>query len=257
MRPALGGKRAGGGASLGPGWAMAACGYLLLLGCIVANLPLALVHLNEWRATPEEDNQRYSAPISMLEHRNEHSSRLHGDHSKKVLPFPKAKQQENSQSLIRGRRYYTVFRNQEGILDEEQNKKRKEYYIPVPPSRLSPHVYQEAVYPSEQQTIRYGVKDILVPQPDIGVPSQIYQDLEDEKARQANKHHDTGQEHEQNHVKEQKSTDDHDDYWVVGQRRFRIIVLIILGVLIGFSILLILAWFFVPRRVINKIRTRK
>lgn len=42
---------------------------------------------------------------------------------------------------------------------------------------VSKYLFLEAVYPSEQQTIRYGVKDILVPQPDIGVPSQIYQGL--------------------------------------------------------------------------------
>ncbi|XP_078285528.1 uncharacterized protein LOC144610593 [Rhinoraja longicauda] len=230
MRSALGGKRAAAAAEAAPHWGpggrvMAACGYLLLLGCIVANLPLVLVHLNEWRATPEESNQRYSGPISMLERRNDHLIKVHGDHSKKMLPFRKAKQQENSQmSLIRRRRYYSVVRNNEGISDEEQERERKEYYLPVPPSRLSPYKYQDVTYHSEQQVTRARVKDVIIHQTAVGVPSQIYQDLKDERIKQVNKHHNTSQEHEQDHKKEQRSSE-HDDYWIVGQRRFRIIVL--------------------------------
>ncbi|XP_069783621.1 uncharacterized protein [Narcine bancroftii] len=209
---------------------MAACGYVLLLSCIVGNVWCH--QKGERRTTHEVDNQRLSGPTSLVEHRNEHPPRLHGDHSKKLLSFPKAEQKKYSLMPLVHRKRYFVLHSKEDLVWDMDGENRRQFMNKV--------LHYESF-------------------------EEMFSGLEDEKIKQANKYHKAGHalSHEHGHENEHKHNHEHnptvnrDDYWIVGKRRFRIIVLIILAVLVGFAILLILAWFFLPRKLIKKIRDQK
>ncbi|XP_067828889.1 uncharacterized protein [Heptranchias perlo] len=262
MRPLLGGKRVAAPHSCQGlrGNKMAACGYLLLLTLILGNLPLELARLPERRVLQEEDNKRQPSQASMVERRNEHPPRLHGGHPKKVLPFPEAEQQKYIPVQLRRRRHGTRILypvgGDEVIVGEDALVGHKEYYLPRPPSRMHPHVYEDPVHHGEEKIIRDGTREVIIPESSFGVTPHIYQDLQQEKMKQANKHHNNGHEHEHEHEREHehkhRPSIQHNNYWVIGQRRFRMIIIIILAVIVGFIIVLILAWFFCPRKFIKK-----
>uniref|UniRef100_UPI00398EEF0E uncharacterized protein isoform X7 n=1 Tax=Pristiophorus japonicus TaxID=55135 RepID=UPI00398EEF0E len=234
---------------------MAARGYLLLLGCILANVPLddtklgggvsceedakrlqgdfdrlELARLPEGSVISEAGHQQQPSQVSIIESRTEHPPRLHGGRPKKVPPFREAEQQQYNPMQLRRRRrgsriLYPVG-DEEVIIDEDAMAGHKEFYLPRPPSRMHPH---------------------------------FYEDLQDEKIRQADKHH-TNTGHAHHHAHNHKVIEpviEHNNYWIVGQRRFRMIIIIILAVIVGIIILLILAWFFCPRKFVKKIRSKK
>uniref|UniRef100_UPI00398E40EB uncharacterized protein isoform X4 n=1 Tax=Pristiophorus japonicus TaxID=55135 RepID=UPI00398E40EB len=266
---------------------MAARGYLLLLGCILANVPLddtklgggvsceedakrlqgdfdrlELARLPEGSVISEAGHQQQPSQVSIIESRTEHPPRLHGGRPKKVPPFREAEQQQYNPMQLRRRRrgsriLYPVG-DEEVIIDEDAMAGHKEFYLPRPPSRMHPHFYEDPIY-HEEEHIRGGPREVIIPESSFGVTPHIYQDLQDEKIRQADKHH-TNTGHAHHHAHNHKVIEpviEHNNYWIVGQRRFRMIIIIILAVIVGIIILLILAWFFCPRKFVKKIRSKK
>ncbi|XP_069783620.1 uncharacterized protein [Narcine bancroftii] len=252
---------------------MAACGYVLLLSCIVGNV---------WC------HQK--------------------DHSKKLLSFPKAEQKKYSlMPLVHRKRYFVLrFERKERMLwlerldiDPQSATASNDFKHWVRCFETYLQLSDPAVIqPSTTNIDDYGVPESLPEHPGRDHLRRSHEDskedlvwdmdgenrrqfmnkvlhyesfeemfsgLEDEKIKQANKYHKAGHalSHEHGHENEHKHNHEHnptvnrDDYWIVGKRRFRIIVLIILAVLVGFAILLILAWFFLPRKLIKKIRDQK
>ncbi|XP_041033322.1 uncharacterized protein LOC121271401 isoform X7 [Carcharodon carcharias] len=215
---------------------MAARGYLLLLTCILAHLPLVrfiseLARLPEGRILHEDNTHRQHSQISMVGHRSEPPPRLHGGHPRKVPSFLEAEQQKNKPLPFRRRQRSSrkLFPAGEDLeVVEDTMTEHKEYYLPTPPPRMNSHVYQ---------------------------------DLEDEKLRQAHKHHNSREqehrrEHKHKHELERGPIIERNNYWILGQRRFRMIVIIILAVIVCLIILLMLVWFIHPRKNVRKTRSK-
>ncbi|XP_078387671.1 uncharacterized protein LOC144668998 isoform X6 [Cetorhinus maximus] len=214
---------------------MAACGYLLLLTCILAHLPLVrfiseLARLPEGRILHEDNTHRQHSQISMVGRRSEPPPRLHGGHPRKVPSFPEAEQQKNKPLQFRRRqrssnKLFPVGEELEVV--EDAMTGHKEYYLPRPPSRMN---------------------------------SRVYPDLEDEKLRQAHKHHNDREhkhEHRHKYKHEHGPIIERNNYWILGQKRFRMIVIIILAVIVCLIILLMLVWFIHPRKNVRKTSSKK
>ncbi|XP_043551130.1 uncharacterized protein LOC122552459 isoform X2 [Chiloscyllium plagiosum] len=247
-------------------------GYLLLLTCLVGQLPLELTHLPEKRIPPEENAHRQQNQISMEGRRSDPPPRLHGGHPRKVPQFPGGEQLKSNQLQLRRKRYNSHALHSVGdenrLKNEDAVTGHKEYYLPRPPPRMHPHVYEDPVNHGEEEVIRDGSREVIIPESSFGVTPHIYQDLEDEKLRQASKHHNLEHEreherehehrhehkHEHRHEREHGPTIEHNNYWIVGQRRFRMIVIIILAVIVSFIVLLILTWFLLPKKNVKKVK---
>ncbi|XP_041033320.1 uncharacterized protein LOC121271401 isoform X5 [Carcharodon carcharias] len=248
---------------------MAARGYLLLLTCILAHLPLVrfiseLARLPEGRILHEDNTHRQHSQISMVGHRSEPPPRLHGGHPRKVPSFLEAEQQKNKPLPFRRRQRSSrkLFPAGEDLeVVEDTMTEHKEYYLPTPPPRMNSHVYQDLVHYGEEEMIRNGPREVTIPEPSFGVTPHIYQDLEDEKLRQAHKHHNSREqehrrEHKHKHELERGPIIERNNYWILGQRRFRMIVIIILAVIVCLIILLMLVWFIHPRKNVRKTRSK-
>ncbi|XP_041033315.1 uncharacterized protein LOC121271401 isoform X2 [Carcharodon carcharias] len=275
---------------------MAARGYLLLLTCILAHLPLELARLPEGRILHEDNTHRQHSQISMVGHRSEPPPRLHGGHPRKVPSFLEAEQQKNKPLPFRRRQRSSrkLFPAGEDLeVVEDTMTEHKEYYLPTPPPRMNSHVYQDLVHYGEEEMIRNGPREVTIPEPSFGVTPHIYQDpvfqnewdinhgrrqnmirmphyesleqkftdLEDEKLRQAHKHHNSREqehrrEHKHKHELERGPIIERNNYWILGQRRFRMIVIIILAVIVCLIILLMLVWFIHPRKNVRKTRSK-
>uniref|UniRef100_UPI00398EBE9D uncharacterized protein isoform X3 n=1 Tax=Pristiophorus japonicus TaxID=55135 RepID=UPI00398EBE9D len=268
---------------------MAARGYLLLLGCILANVPLddtklgggvsceedakrlqgdfdrlELARLPEGSVISEAGHQQQPSQVSIIESRTEHPPRLHGGRPKKVPPFREAEQQQYNPMQLRRRRrgsriLYPVG-DEEVIIDEDAMAGHKEFYLPRPPSRMHPHFYEGPNHLTEDLVLDMnGESRSYNRMPHYESFEEMFTDLQDEKIRQADKHH-TNTGHAHHHAHNHKVIEpviEHNNYWIVGQRRFRMIIIIILAVIVGIIILLILAWFFCPRKFVKKIRSKK
>ncbi|XP_078387666.1 uncharacterized protein LOC144668998 isoform X2 [Cetorhinus maximus] len=274
---------------------MAACGYLLLLTCILAHLPLELARLPEGRILHEDNTHRQHSQISMVGRRSEPPPRLHGGHPRKVPSFPEAEQQKNKPLQFRRRqrssnKLFPVGEELEVV--EDAMTGHKEYYLPRPPSRMNSRVYPDLVHYGEEEIIRNGPREVIIPEPSFGVTPHIYQDpvfqnewdinhgrsqnmnrmphyesleemftdLEDEKLRQAHKHHNDREhkhEHRHKYKHEHGPIIERNNYWILGQKRFRMIVIIILAVIVCLIILLMLVWFIHPRKNVRKTSSKK
>ncbi|XP_078387670.1 uncharacterized protein LOC144668998 isoform X5 [Cetorhinus maximus] len=247
---------------------MAACGYLLLLTCILAHLPLVrfiseLARLPEGRILHEDNTHRQHSQISMVGRRSEPPPRLHGGHPRKVPSFPEAEQQKNKPLQFRRRqrssnKLFPVGEELEVV--EDAMTGHKEYYLPRPPSRMNSRVYPDLVHYGEEEIIRNGPREVIIPEPSFGVTPHIYQDLEDEKLRQAHKHHNDREhkhEHRHKYKHEHGPIIERNNYWILGQKRFRMIVIIILAVIVCLIILLMLVWFIHPRKNVRKTSSKK
>ncbi|XP_072346866.1 uncharacterized protein [Scyliorhinus torazame] len=246
---------------------MAACGYLLLLTCVLGHLPPELARLPEGRILHEGNTHRQHGQISMMGRRGEPPPRLHGGHPRKVPLIPEAEQQKNSPLQFRHRRRRSHILHLRGNdtykMGEDGMAGHKEYYLPRPPSRMHSHVYQDPVHHGEDEVIRDGAGGVIISESSFGASPHIYQDLEDERFKQANKHHNAGHQHEHKHEEEHKHEHqrgpiiEHNNYWIIGQKRFRMIVIIILAVIVCFIIILILACFLHPKKNVKKPRGKK
>ncbi|XP_038640968.1 uncharacterized protein LOC119957214 isoform X3 [Scyliorhinus canicula] len=245
---------------------MAACGYLLLLTCVLGHLAPELARLPEGRILYEGNTHRQHGQISMMGRRGEPPPKLHGDHPRKVPLIPEAEQQKNSPLQFRHRRRRSHLLhprvNNTYKMDEDGMVGHKEYYLPRPPSRMHSHVYQDPTFRNDWNE-NHGRSQDMNRMPHYESFEKTFEDLEDERYKQANKHHKTGHQHEHKHEQEHNHEHqrgpviEHNNYWIIGQKRFRMIVIIILAVIVCFIIILIIGLLLQPKKNVKEITWQK
>ncbi|XP_072346867.1 uncharacterized protein [Scyliorhinus torazame] len=242
---------------------MAACGYLLLLTCVLGHLPPELARLPEGRILHEGNTHRQHGQISMMGRRGEPPPRLHGGHPRKVPLIPEAEQQKNSPLQFRHRRrrshiLHPVHHGEDEVIRDGAGG----VIISESSFGASPHIYQDPTFRNDWNE-NHGRSQDMNRMPHYESFEKTFEDLEDERFKQANKHHNAGHQHEHKHEEEHKHEHqrgpiiEHNNYWIIGQKRFRMIVIIILAVIVCFIIILILACFLHPKKNVKKPRGKK